>query len=97
MESWKCDNDNDCLDGSDEVDCQKEKTHCDDASQFYCSADDRCIPSFLTCSGESANSDPAAAAVHFSQRHRYNHYYDVYFSIFASDEYFIVWGVKSPH
>lgn len=52
MKSWQCDGDEDCADGSDEHKCEEEeKAPCNAESEFYCAADDNCIPKFLVCSG----------------------------------------------
>ncbi|XP_066265966.1 uncharacterized protein [Branchiostoma lanceolatum] len=46
---WRCDHDNDCLDGSDEIDCVYPQCHAD---QFICAASGRCISAKWRCDGE---------------------------------------------
>ncbi|KAI8507005.1 hypothetical protein Bbelb_154440, partial [Branchiostoma belcheri] len=46
---WRCDHDNDCLDGSDEIDCVYPECQAD---QFRCAGSGRCISARWRCDGE---------------------------------------------
>ncbi len=48
--SWKCDNENDCGDDTDEEIPECSQEHCD-AGMFYCPWLNICIPGELRCDG----------------------------------------------
>ena len=47
---WQCDGENDCLDGSDEENCNALPLRkCDENTEFMCKNSHVCIPKYWTC------------------------------------------------
>ena len=53
--AWRCDNDNDCKDGSDELNCEDTKAKCDE-EQFQC-LNKNCIEKVFRCNGHDNCGD----------------------------------------
>ena len=53
--AWRCDNDNDCKDGSDELNCDDVKPECD-REQFQC-LNKNCIEKVFLCNGHDNCGD----------------------------------------